>query len=46
MTIDPWGEVVAELPEGDGYAIAKIDPGHVEQIRQQVPSLANQRPFT
>ena len=46
MIIDPWGEVVAELPEGDGYAIAKIDPGHVEQIRQQVPSLANQRPFT
>ena len=46
MIIDPWGEVVADLPEGDGYAIAKVDPEHVAQIRQQVPSLANQRPFT
>ena len=46
MIIDPWGEVIAELPEGDGYAIAKVDPEHVAQIRQQVPSLANQRPFT
>ena len=46
MIIDPWGEVIAELPVGDGYAIAKVDPEHVVQIRQQIPSLANQRPFT
>lgn len=46
IIIDPWGEVAAELPDGDGYAIAEVDPEHVAQIRQQVPSLANQRPFT
>ena len=46
IIIDPWGEVIAELPEGDGYAIAKVDPARVADIRRQVPSLANQRPFT
>ncbi len=46
IIIDPWGEVVAELPEGDGYAIAEVDPQRVAEIRSQVPSLANQRPFT
>lgn len=46
IIIDPWGEVVAELPDGDGYVIADVDPQHVADIRSQVPSLANQRPFT
>ena len=46
IIIDPWGEVIAELPEGDGYAIAEVDPARVADIRRQVPSLANQRPFT
>ena len=46
IIIDPWGEILAELPDGDGYAIAEVDPERVTQIRQQVPSLANQRPFT
>ena len=46
IIIDPWGEILAELPDGDGYVIAEVDPERVVQIRQQVPSLANQRPFT
>ena len=46
IIIDPWGEILAELPDGDGYAIAEVDPERVAQIRRQVPSLANQRPFT
>ena len=46
IIIDPWGEILAELPDGEGYAIAEVDPERVAQIRQQVPSLANQRPFT
>ena len=46
IIIDPWGEVIAELPEGDGYVIADVDPQRVADIRSQVPSLANQRPFT
>ena len=32
IIIDPWGEVVAELPEGDGV-IAEVDPQRVADIR-------------
>lgn len=45
LIIDPWGRVIAEIPEGDGFAIAKIDPEQVTQVRNEIPSLANQRPF-
>jgi len=46
IIIDPWGDILAELPEGDGYVMADIEPQRVTDIRSQVPSLANQRPFT
>ena len=45
VIIDPWGEIVAELSDGDGYAIATVDPARVADVRNQIPSLANQRPF-
>ena len=45
LIINPWGEVIAEVAAGDGYAIADIDLGEVQRIRQELPSLANRRPF-
>lgn len=45
LIVDPWGEVVAELDDGDGYVIASIELDRVEAVRQQVPSLANRRDF-
>lgn len=45
LIADPWGQVIAEVPEGDGYALADIDPGVVAQVRQEIPSLANRRSF-
>jgi len=45
LIVDPWGEVIAELPEGDGYVIAAVDSEEVNRIRREVPSLANQRPI-
>ncbi|MDE0063898.1 MAG: carbon-nitrogen hydrolase family protein [Gammaproteobacteria bacterium] len=42
LIVDPWGDVVAECPEsGDGFAIAEIDPGRVQKVRRELPSLAN-----
>ena len=46
LIVDPWGKVVAEVEEGDGYAIAEIDVSEVERVRNELPSLANRRPFT
>ncbi len=45
VIIDPWGEVVAEIEDGDGYALAPIAPGRIAQVRRELPSLANRQPF-
>ncbi len=45
LIIDPWGTIMAEISDGDGFAIANIDPARVAQVRQEIPSLANRQPF-
>lgn len=45
VIIDPWGKVIAELAEGDGFVIAEIDPSVVTEIRNQLPSLRHRRPI-
>jgi len=39
LICDPWGTIVSECGEGEGYAIAAIDPGVVERVRASLPSL-------
>lgn len=43
LIADPWGTVLAECGEGEGVAIAEIDPAYVEQVRAAVPSLTHRR---
>ena len=43
LVIDPWGRILAECEEGDGYALADIDPDQVANVRAQLPSLAHRR---
>ncbi len=43
MVIDPWGQVLACLPEGEGLAIAEIDAARVAQLRGQLPALQHRR---
>lgn len=43
MIVDPWGTVVAQVPDEIGITIADIDTGRIANIREQVPSLANRR---
>jgi predicted amidohydrolase len=42
--IDPWGVVLATAADGEGLAVADLDLGAQERIREQLPSLANRRP--
>ncbi len=42
--VDPWGIVLATAPDGDGYALARLDFDSLAEIRERVPSLANRRP--
>ncbi|PCJ23585.1 MAG: carbon-nitrogen hydrolase [SAR86 cluster bacterium] len=37
MIIDPWGKILAQVAEGEGYAIAEIDLAYLNQIRERMP---------
>jgi predicted amidohydrolase len=41
--IDPFSEVLAELGEGEGVAVAEVSVARVEQCRSRMPSLTHRR---
>ncbi|MGB3051897.1 MAG: carbon-nitrogen hydrolase family protein [Polyangiales bacterium] len=43
LIADPWGTVIAECGEGEGVAVAAIEPAYVEKVRKAVPSLEHRR---
>ena len=43
MVVDPWGEIVAVLPEGEGVVLAEVDAERIAQVRLQLPALAHRR---
>jgi nitrilase len=43
MVVDPWGEVLAVRPEGEGVVLAEIDPARIAEVRASLPALANRR---
>jgi predicted amidohydrolase len=44
MIVDPWGVVLAQAPDAETFITADLDFARLEQIRRNVPSLANRRP--
>jgi nitrilase len=44
MVIDPWGEVLAVQPEGEGVILAELDLERLAAVRSQLPALAHRRP--
>jgi|ERR1039458_4141921 predicted amidohydrolase len=44
MIVDPWGVVLAQTPDREGYAVAELDLEYQREIRARLPSLANRRP--
>ncbi len=44
MVIDPWGEVLAVQPEGEGVVLAELDLERLAAVRSQLPALAHRRP--
>lgn len=45
MIIAPWGEILAEKPDGVGIITANIDLEDVEKARRAIPSLQHDRDF-
>ena len=39
MVIDPWGQVLAEQPQGEAVVLAELQADRVQQCRQQLPAL-------
>lgn len=39
MLIDPWGDVLSELPEHAGVVTGTIDPVRLHEVRQSLPAL-------
>jgi len=39
MVIDPWGQVLALRPEGEGLVLAELDTDRLKSVRQQLPAL-------
>jgi predicted amidohydrolase len=44
MIVDPWGLVLAQAADSEGYIVAELDLARQLQIRTRLPSLANRRP--
>ena len=44
LIVDPWGTVVAQAPDEETVISADLDQSRVEEVRRQIPSLANRQP--
>ena len=44
LIVDPWGEVLLDMGEGQGVGFADIDLSQVDDVRRRLPSLAHRRP--
>jgi predicted amidohydrolase len=45
LIVDPWGEVLADAGEDEGFVIAELDTAKVEEARRMIPSLQHRRAF-
>ena len=43
MVVDPWGKVLAVLPEGEGVVTAEVEPARIAAVRAQLPALEHRR---
>jgi deaminated glutathione amidase len=44
MIVDPWGVVLARAEEGEAVVAADLDLARQDEVREQLPSLANRMP--
>lgn len=44
MIVDPWGEVLAGVDEGEGFAAADLDFDRLAATRASLPAVQNRRP--
>ncbi|GAP37777.1 carbon-nitrogen hydrolase family protein [Piscinibacter sakaiensis] len=45
LVVDPWGEVLAVRPEGEGVVLAELDAARLADVRARLPALEHVRPI-
>jgi predicted amidohydrolase len=43
LIVDPWGEVIAQCSEGEGFATARMDFAYQDRVRTSLPSLLHRK---
>ena len=43
LIVDPWGDVLAQCGEGEGFALARLDFAYQDRVRGSLPSLRHRR---
>jgi predicted amidohydrolase len=43
VIVDPWGEIVAQCSEGEGFASADVDFAYQDRVRTALPSLLHRK---
>ncbi len=43
MIVDPWGTVLAQVPDGEGFALAELDLARQDRLRRELPALSHAR---
>lgn len=43
MIVDPWGAVLAQVPDGEGVAVADLDFERQDRLRKELPALSHRR---
>lgn len=46
LIVDPWGDILTEIPEGEGVALAELDLDRLEELRKAMPCLEHRRGFS
>jgi deaminated glutathione amidase len=44
IIVDPWGTVLSQCPDRDGFALATLDLDYLDRFREEFPALQNRRP--
>jgi predicted amidohydrolase len=43
VVVDPWGDVLAQVGEGEGWAVARLDFAYQDKVRAGLPCMAHRR---
>ena len=43
LVVDPWGDVLLDMGQGEGLGYAELDLDRVDAVRRQIPVIANRR---